>query len=84
MKQLSSRFHAVFDQRVHEDPQLTQSGEYHEALMQLLLLETSCFRYWGQGSWTDYAKEIHRRGNAALTEPALQECDNNVAARTNR
>ena len=84
MKQLSSRFHAVFDQRVHEDPQLTQSGGYHEALMQLLLLETSCFRYWGQGSWTDYAKEIHRRGNAALTEPALQECDNNVAARTNR
>jgi len=32
----------------------------------VLLLETSCFRYWGQGAWTDYAAEIHRRGMALL------------------
>jgi hypothetical protein len=31
-----------------------------------LLLETSCFRYWGQGTWTDYARELHRRGVGAL------------------
>jgi hypothetical protein len=35
-------------------------------LLYLLLLETSCFRYWGQGTWTDYASEIHRRGVAAI------------------
>ena len=27
-----------------------------------LLLQTSCFRYWGQGVWTDYAREIYQRG----------------------
>ena len=33
-------------------------------VLHLLLLETSCFRYWGQGVWTEYAREIHRRGLA--------------------
>ena len=33
-----------------------------EALFYLLLSQTSCFRYWGTGAWTDYAKEICRRG----------------------
>ena len=36
------------------------------ARLHLLLLETSCFRYWGQGTWTDYAREIHRRGMGCL------------------
>jgi hypothetical protein len=35
-------------------------------LLYLLLLETSCFRYWGQGTWTDYARELYRRGEASL------------------
>jgi hypothetical protein len=26
------------------------------------MAETSCFRYWGQGTWTDYGQEICRRG----------------------
>jgi hypothetical protein len=34
--------------------------------LHLLLLETSCFRYWGQGLWTDYAREIYRRGLSAI------------------
>ena len=34
--------------------------------MHLLLLETSCFRYWGQGQWTDYAQAIHTMGNMHL------------------
>jgi hypothetical protein len=33
------------------------------------VLETSCFRYWGQGTWTDYAAEIHRRGLALVAAP---------------
>ncbi len=39
---------------------------YHEALLYLLLSQTSCFRYWGEGMWTEYAKELCRRGMAAL------------------
>ncbi|MEX1316741.1 MAG: glycosyl hydrolase family 57 [Synechococcaceae cyanobacterium] len=66
MNQLSARFHEVFDPLVAGDPAVTQSRPYQEALLHLLLLETSCFRYWGQGTWTDYAREIHRRGLAAL------------------
>jgi hypothetical protein len=66
MNQLSARFHQAFDPLVAQDPGVTSSHHYQEALLYLLLLETSCFRYWGQGTWTDYASEIHRRGIAAI------------------
>ena len=68
LQQLSARFHQVFDPLVAADPAVTRSPSYQEALLQLLLLETSCFRYWGQGSWTDHAREIHRRGAALLAQ----------------
>jgi hypothetical protein len=51
---------------VAQNPQVTRTPAYQEALLHVLLLETSCFRYWGQGVWTDYAQEIHRRGMALL------------------
>jgi hypothetical protein len=63
---LSAQFHQRFDALVAQDPAVTQTAAYQEALLHLLLLETSCFRYWGQGTWTDYAREIHRRGVEAL------------------
>jgi hypothetical protein len=66
MQQLSARFHQRFDPLLAADPSVSQSREFQEALLYVLLLETSCFRYWGQGTWTDYAREIHRRGEAAL------------------
>ena len=69
MNQLSAQFHATFDTLVVQDPSVTQTARYQEALLHLLLLQTSCFRYWGQGVWTDYAREIHRRGMALLNEP---------------
>jgi hypothetical protein len=28
--------------------------------------QTSCYRYWGQGLWTDYGREICRRARAIL------------------
>ena len=62
MNQLSAQFHRVYDPLVAADPSLTSSEPYQQALLHLLLLETSCFRYWGQGTWTDYAREIQRRG----------------------
>ena len=66
---LSAKFHQRFDPLVAQDPSITQTEPYQKALLHLLLLETSCFRYWGQGTWTDYAREIHRRGVAALEGP---------------
>ncbi len=66
MQQLSARFHQHFDPLVAADPAVTRTQAYQQALLHLLLLQTSCFRYWGQGTWTDYAREIHRRGTALL------------------
>ena len=61
MQQLSAAFHQRYPTALPSDP------SYQQALLHLLLLETSCFRYWGQGTWTDYARELHRRGQALLS-----------------
>ena len=66
MNQLSAMFHQKYDALVAEDPAVTKTKEYQEALLYVLLVETSCFRYWGQGTWTDYARELFRRGEALL------------------
>ncbi|MCC6932106.1 MAG: glycosyl hydrolase family 57 [Deltaproteobacteria bacterium] len=34
---------------------------YKSALFNLMCAQTSCFRYWGQGVWTDYGREFCRR-----------------------
>ena len=66
MQQLSAQFHQRFDPELALNPARTKEADYQQALKHLLLLETSCFRYWGQGVWTDYAREIHRQGEALL------------------
>ncbi|HEY9704350.1 MAG TPA: glycosyl hydrolase family 57 [Allocoleopsis sp.] len=68
MNQLSAKFHGKFDVLVEKDPEVTKRQDYQESLLYLMLLETSCFRYWGQGTWTDYARELYRRGEAALKD----------------
>jgi hypothetical protein len=40
---------------------------YRNALFHLLLTQTSCYRYWGQGVWTEYARELCRRASDILT-----------------
>ncbi|WP_427160051.1 glycosyl hydrolase family 57 [Aliinostoc sp. HNIBRCY26] len=64
MYELSSVFHQKFDQllRVSSEISVTKKAEYSQALLHNLLLQTSCFRYWGQGTWTDYAYAIYQRG----------------------
>jgi hypothetical protein len=62
MNRLSARFHQVLDNR----PVDRNSHAYRNALFHLLNAETSCFRYWGQGIWTDYGKEFCRRGEEIL------------------
>jgi hypothetical protein len=66
MNQLSADFHQRFDQKTAENPSFTADETYQKALLHLLLLETSCFRYWGQGTWTEYASNIYSRGKALL------------------
>ena len=58
MNQLSATFHQVLDGK----PVDQNSHAYRNALFHLLVSQTSCFRYWGQGVWTDYGQEICRRG----------------------
>jgi hypothetical protein len=43
---------------------------YRNALFHLMTSQTSCYRYWGQGLWTDYGREICRRVNAILDQDA--------------
>ena len=66
ISKLSSFFHQTFDHLVIQDPLVTKTHRYKEALLYLLLLETSCFRYWGQGRWTNYAEKIFKRGEEVL------------------
>jgi hypothetical protein len=66
MNQLSAAFHQKYDSLVQQDPSVTQQFEYQQALLYNLLLQTSCFRYWGQGTWTDYARTLYQRGEALL------------------
>jgi hypothetical protein len=60
---LSARFHARWDaagEAARDQP------SYRQSLLYLLLSQTSCFRYWGHGFWTDIAQEICRRGFESL------------------
>ncbi|MCC5635318.1 glycosyl hydrolase family 57 [Nostoc sp. CHAB 5844] len=68
MNQLSSLFHEKIDKLLlNDEPKaITRESQYRQTLLYNLLLQTSCFRYWGQGSWTDYAKEIYQRGETLL------------------
>jgi hypothetical protein len=63
---LSVRFHQRWDQ-ASDSARATPA--YRRSLLYLLLSQTSCFRYWGQGYWTDVAQELCRRGFAALDAP---------------
>lgn len=42
------------------------SHKFRNALFNLLSSQTSCYRYWGQGLWTDYGREICRRTREIL------------------
>ena len=68
MQQLSAHFHARWDDAVTEQPSTTGDAAYQACLLYLLLSETSCFRYWGQGLWTEYARTLVQKGEALLQQ----------------
>jgi hypothetical protein len=63
MEQASSLFHERM--LAHGIP--SDDPRYREALFHLLAAETSCYRYWGQGIWTDYGAELSRRTAGIIT-----------------
>jgi hypothetical protein len=63
MEEVSSRFFNTVIQ-----PGIpTSDGRYRNALFHLLSSQTSCYRYWGEGLWADYGRELCRRADAILT-----------------
>jgi hypothetical protein len=58
---------ALFEQIATQSAVPTNDARYRNALFHLLSSQTSCYRYWGQGQWTDYGREICRRTDAILT-----------------
>lgn len=57
MEQASSLFH----EKVLAKGVPPADPRFRNALFHLLASQTSCYRYWGQGQWTDYGREICRR-----------------------
>ncbi|RME67809.1 MAG: glycosyl hydrolase family 57 [Verrucomicrobia bacterium] len=62
MEEASSKFH----EKVSKAGIPTDDPRYRNALFHLLCSQTSCYRYWGQGIWTDYGREICRRAIAII------------------
>lgn len=62
MERVSSLFH----EKVIKPGLPTDSQAYRSALFHLMSSQTSCYRYWGQGQWTDYGVEICRRAEEIL------------------
>lgn len=62
MERVSSLFH----EKVLKPGCATDEHRYRNALLHLLTSQTSCFRYWGEGTWTDYGREICRRAHDIL------------------
>jgi hypothetical protein len=52
---------ALFHDKVTRRGLPTDETRYRNALLHLLASQTSCYRYWGQGQWTDYGREVCRR-----------------------
>jgi Glycosyl hydrolase family 57 len=60
MEQVSARFAQKTKDVPPSDPR------FRNALFYLLTSQTSCYRYWGSGIWTDYGRELTRRTNDIL------------------
>jgi hypothetical protein len=63
MQRVSVAFHEALDK-----PGSGGDGRANSALYHLLCSQTSCFRYWGEGSWTDYGREICRRAQTIIEQ----------------
>jgi hypothetical protein len=60
------RLSSLFYEKVLKPGIPTTDPRYRNALFHLLISQTSCYRYWGQGLWVDYGREICRRATEIL------------------
>jgi len=60
------RVSSLFYEKVLKPGVATDDPRYRNALFYLLISQTSCYRYWGQGLWVDYGREICRRATEIL------------------
>jgi hypothetical protein len=60
------RVSALFYDKVIRSGVPSREHRYRNALFHLLASQTSCYRYWGQGQWTEYGREILRRAEQIL------------------
>lgn len=58
---------ALFNEKALRAKVSPSEQRFRNALYHLLCSQTSCYRYWGQGTWTDYGRELVRRTEAILT-----------------
>lgn len=59
---------ALFHERVLSKGVPAHDRRYRNALFHLLTSETSCYRYWGEGVWTEYGAELARRTHDIVTQ----------------
>ncbi len=52
---------ALFAEKVIRPGVSPAEPRYRNALYHLMMTQTSCYRYWGPGIWTDYGCELCRR-----------------------
>lgn len=60
------RVSSLFYEKVLKPGLPSNEHRYRNALFHLMASQTSCYRYWGQGIWIDYGREICRRGSEIL------------------
>jgi hypothetical protein len=60
------RTSSLFYQKFLSKKVPTSEHRFRNALYHLLASQTSCYRYWGQGIWVEYGKEICRRAEEIL------------------
>jgi hypothetical protein len=64
MEAASARYHEKVTARG-----LARGDHRHRnALLHLLASQTSCYRYWGEGTWADYGRELCRRAMEILDQ----------------
>jgi hypothetical protein len=57
------RVSSLFYEKVLKPQVSTSEARYANALFHLLASQTSCYRYWGQGLWVEYGRELCRRAS---------------------
>ena len=63
------RASTLFSQHLLAPSVPTSDPRYRRALFHLLACQTSCYRYWGQGTWTGYGTELARRASKTALNP---------------